>query len=355
MAALADVLQGADRKNQMNSWHNKLFWKWAQWRERWGVSGSRSMLPLLILLFLILQLLLGVYWSREQPSFAVLTSGGGSLRPGQVMAATLVHVGGVLVEKPGGFLRNDVMPPGLLLDNTPAWERGVLNQVRDLVRVLNRDRDDGMVPLFEDPYLAEAEAAFGVREDSWVMPSAESEIVRGNEALLRYSQRLGRGGDLRFAPREMHLRLWLADVNGRLGEMSVRLNAALPPYWSGGEVAESDSIRVPQTSWWKIDDVFYEARGSAWTLLHLLKAAEIDFGPQLARHRAELSLRAAIHELEATQQTIWSPLILNGSGFGLFGNHSLVMANYLHRAQANLADVQLLMQQPLVPDSGSKP
>jgi hypothetical protein len=97
-------------------------------------------------------------------------------------------------------------------------------------------------------------------------------------------------------------------------------------------------------SWWRVDNVFYESRGSAWALLHLLKAVEVDFGPQLAQRQALLSLRAAIHELEATQQVLWSPVILNGSGFGIFANHSLVMANYLNRARTDLADVRVLLQ-----------
>jgi len=114
---------------------------------------------------------------------------------------------------------------------------------------------------------------------------------------------------------------------------------ALPP--DGGAVLPVQH----STSWSQIDNVFYESRGSAWALIHLLKAVEIDFGPELKQHNAQLSLRAAIHELEATQQTVWSPVILNGSGFGLFANHSLVMANYLSRAQADLKDVRELMQQ----------
>ncbi|HBM22224.1 MAG TPA: DUF2333 domain-containing protein, partial [Alcanivorax sp.] len=50
-------------------------------------------------------------------------------------------------------------------------------------------------------------------------------------------------------------------------------------------------------------------------------------------------------ELEATQQTLWSPVILNGSGFGVFANHSLVMANYITRANASLVDLRKLLQE----------
>jgi len=40
-----------------------------------------------------------------------------------------------------------------------------------------------------------------------------------------------------------------------------------------------------------------------------------------------------------------SPVILNGSGFGLFANHSLVLASYLSRAHSAVIDLRELLQQ----------
>ena len=36
-----------------------------------------------------------------------------------------------------------------------------------------------------------------------------------------------------------------------------------------------------KTPWTEIDDVFYEARGASWALIHFLKAAEVDFADVL--------------------------------------------------------------------------
>lgn len=58
-----------------------------------------------------------------------------------------------------------------------------------------------------------------------------------------------------------------------------------------------------------------------------------------------MSLKQIIRELEATQQTVWSPVVLNGSGFGLVANHSLVMANYVSRANAAVIDLTNLLSQ----------
>ena len=38
-------------------------------------------------------------------------------------------------------------------------------------------------------------------------------------------------------------------------------------------------------------------------------------------------------------------MVLNGGGFGVLANHSLVMANYLSRANAALIDLRRLMEQ----------
>jgi hypothetical protein len=38
-------------------------------------------------------------------------------------------------------------------------------------------------------------------------------------------------------------------------------------------------------------------------------------------------------------------MILNGDGFGLLANHSLVMANYISRANAALIDLNDLLSQ----------
>jgi hypothetical protein len=56
-------------------------------------------------------------------------------------------------------------------------------------------------------------------------------------------------------------------------------------------------------------------------------------------------LRQIIRELEPTQETLWSPMILNGSGFGMLANHSLVMASHISRANAAMSDLRRLLEQ----------
>ena len=65
----------------------------------------------------------------------------------------------------------------------------------------------------------------------------------------------------------------------------------------------------------------------------------------LAKKNATVSVRQIIRELEASQETVWSPMILNGNGFGVLANHSLVMANYISRANAAVIDLRQLLNQ----------
>ena len=98
-----------------------------------------------------------------------------------------------------------------------------------------------------------------------------------------------------------------------------------------------------KTPWLKIDDVFYEARGTSWALIQFLKAVEIDFADVLAKKNARVSLQQIIRELESTQDAVYSPMILNGDGFGLLANHSLVMASYISRANASIIELRELL------------
>jgi hypothetical protein len=102
--------------------------------------------------------------------------------------------------------------------------------------------------------------------------------------------------------------------------------------------------KMVKTPWNKIDGNFYEARGYTWTLLEQLKAIQQDFGPILRSKRAAVSLDQVIREMEEAQRPLHSPMVLNGSPFGFFGNHSLVMAKYVSRANAALIDLRELLK-----------
>ncbi|CUR44725.1 FIG014328: hypothetical protein [Alloalcanivorax xenomutans] len=311
---------------------NNRIWKGALW---------------LIVILLLVDVLLGWYWSWEPDLQEVRALA--NAQPGEVTTLEVINVASTLLDKPGGYLSNDVLPHRLWLDNMPSWEFGVLVQLRDMVRVMRRDMSRSQSQSQEDRNLAIAEPQFNFDSRSWAMPATESEYRRGIRALERYLESL-RSGDGRFYARADNLNSWLNEVQNRLGALSQDLSRSVGRTTLDTEentpVTQLDSKeRVVKTPWMKIDNVFYEARGASWALVQLMRALEVDFADVLRKKNATVSFRQMVRELEATQETLWSPMVLNGSGFGIFANHSLVMANYLSRANASLIDLRKLLQE----------
>jgi hypothetical protein len=275
---------------------------------------------------------------------------------GYATTATLMHLANALLDKRGGYLSNDVLPPGVLMDNQPNWEFGVLQQIRDLSRALRNDFARSQTQSVEDADLAIAEPQFNVSNDSWAFPSAEGEYRKGSAALERYLGRLtdANEADAQFFARADNLRRYLEQVEKRLGSLSEQLNGSVARVKTNTDLANdpnatqstpTPSTAIKRTPWLQIDDVFYEARGTTWALAQILRAIEIDFAPVLENKNARVSLEQIIRELDAAQRPLGSPIVLNGSGFGLFANHSLVMGNYIARANAGIIDLRQLLEQ----------
>ena len=325
-------------------------------------KGGRRAVIAAIAIYLTLTLGLGFYWSMTPDSFDVvenrakyLTSSDQSVT-GAATTAALLEVTRLLLEKDGGYISNDITPPGTFLDNMPNWEYGVLIQSRDLTRALREVLSRSQSQSKEDVDLTLAEPRINFQNSSWALPATESEYRDARRYLQAYLDRLPQSGEdsAQFYARADNLSFWLAMVEKRLGSLSQRLSASVGQRRINtdlaGDAAATQSTRenqelVVKTPWNEIDDVYYESRGAAFALIHFLKAAEVDFADVLEKKNATVSLRQIIRELEATQQTVWSPVILNGSGFGIWANHSLVMASYLSRANAALIDLRELLAQ----------
>lgn len=346
-------------------WFKGLAWKLgslyhpASLRQK-GLAASAG---LVLAAALVLSLFVGWYWSHEPDAFDVhqvaLQRVGGDasrLRVGVVYTSTLMRIGEVLLDKPGGYLSNDVMPPGIWLDNIPNWEYGALIMLRDGAAALRNHMSRSQSQSVEDAALAEAEPRFNFRNDSWLFPPTEGEYRKGLKALDDYLRRLADPADpqAQFYARADNLRQYLEIIEKRLGSLSQRLSASVGQIRINTDLAgdagaaqstATSSSVVVQTPWLQLDDVFYEARGSVWALAAILKSIEHDFQDVLNKKNAIVSLRQIVRELEEAQQPTLSPVILNGSGFGLFANYSLTMANYIARANAAVIDLRDLLQQ----------
>ena len=275
---------------------------------------------------------------------------------GYTTTSTLMETVDVMLNKRGGYMSNDILPPWVFLDNVPNWEFGVLTQVRDLARAMRNDFSRSQTQSTEDPDLSEADPLFHYDNERWFPPDTEGRYRKANLALEQYLTRLSspNAPEAQFYARADNLVDWLAIVEKRLGSLSqrlsasvgqVRLNTDLSGEATARQSTESPDIVMVKTPWTEIDDVFYESRGSAWALVHFLHAMEVDFEDVLRKKNATVSFRQIIRELEATQMPLNSPMVLNGNQFGLFANHSLVMANYIARANAAIIDLRKLLQE----------
>ena len=316
----------------------------------------------LVLLFVVFYAI-AVYWSIEPARFDVVQNAKqqAQLRnekpvTGYVTTSTLITVSDTLLTKSGGYLSNDVLPPSVIMDNMPAWEYGALEMVRDLALSMRKDFSRSQSQSTEHEALKKAQPQFNISSEAWAWPSAEGEYQKGIDYLLVYRSQIANQHerDSQFYSRADNLRSLLKEAEKRLGSLSQRLSASVGQDKVNTDLAGNSSNtqatytplqQQVQTSWWEIDDVFYESRGATWALLHFLQAVEYDFAEVLDKKNARVSLQQIIRELEATQETVWSPMILNGNGFGYVANHSLVMANYISRANAALIELSELLAQ----------
>ncbi|QWT20068.1 DUF2333 family protein [Bacillus sp. NP157] len=313
--------------------------------------------PLAVLVLLLLFFMW--WWDKEPEQFdplpvttAHMKEIGRPVSTGAVTTYTLIESVRTLMDKRGGYLSNDKFPPGAFMDNMPNWEFGSLTASRDLARALRNDFSRSQTQSTEDKALGEADPLLNSPNDRWLFPSSESQYGKATDDLEDYLGRLSdsEDGNAHFYARADNLADYLQTVSARLGSLSQRLSAsvgqlkvdAAPNADVAGNAGAAKAVYV-KTPWNKIDDNFYEARGYTWALLEQLKAIRHDFAPILRSKNADASLQQVIRELEESQKSLGSPVVLNGSPFGFFANHSLVMANYISRANAAIIDLRGLL------------
>ncbi len=339
-------------------------------------SPARRALIVAVLIYFLCAIAVGIYWSFFPNSLNINTVvqrqlvllkvpssytrlAQGDLPKGVATTSALIAVSETLLDKSGGYIANDIAPPGLWLDDMPHWELGVVHQIRDTTQILRASLSQSNLKHDLDDDLQKAEVRFNFSHVSWSFPATESQYRAGIEHLQKYNLRLLKrdSNSAQFYADSQHLNDYLAGVEQRLKNVAQRLTASVGPSVNTDSAAMSVKQKKSQkiatglytkTPWWQVDDVFYEARGSAWALILILQGVDQDFSEVLEDKNAQASFDQIIRELEPSQQTVFSPMILNGEGFGFVANHSLSMASYLSRAQAAIADCrrQLLVSSP---------
>lgn len=319
-------------------------------RRRWRLAlgaGSVVMFALVVL---------GLWWSEPPATYPVSALTDEQARqfdlarasdlPGLAVTTTLAETTSVLLNKPGGFLLNDRLPPGVWLDNMPNWELGVLWHIRDTLHVLRQDISRADAQAAENSDLVMAEPQLNFTSSRWLMPAPENEYRKGLAGLERYMASLA-AGDAEFYVRLDDLDTLLQQADERLERLTEGLLSSASRRLSTLDRAPLVQLSVnaeqaSPTPRLEVDDVFYQARGYSWALLHTLQGVALDYGDKLPPD-AQSMLDGAVRELAAVQRPIWSPMILNSDGFGLLTNHSMVAAGHMGRAHQQLSELQLMI------------
>jgi hypothetical protein len=254
--------------------------------ERAGTSrhgGALRWGSLAILLIALGFVGLGVWWSFQPAKFDVAanTEALSGVPAGEIAGvttvSTVIKVADTLLNKPGGYLTNDVTPPGILMDNTPQWEYGLLTELRDSIRSLRNDFSRSQTQSIENADLKRADSKFNFDAEAWFLPSAEEEYKEGLEALESYLSDLAeRNPSARFYTRADNLRAYLMVVEKRLGSYGQRLSASVgddeltAALQTGGMPADGASLQQQggnRTDFFEIDNVFEPgARGRALSI-----------------------------------------------------------------------------------------
>ena len=343
MAESIDNNASAPRSTKSRSWRGRTL-------------GFLVVILALIILFLMW------WWDTEPAHFDVAAAArehagtsNATLPIGYTTTVSAIKSAQTLLDKRGGYISNDKLPPGLFLDNQPNWEFGVITAIRDLTRALRNDFSRSQTQSVEDKDLQEAEPLFSSPNDRWLLPSSESQYRKGIARLDGYLVRLSDSdpSNAQFYARADNLVDFLSVVSTRLGSLSQRLSASVGQMRIDTDLANdpnaqqstpAPSSRIVKTPWTKIDDNFYEARGYAWALREQLEAIQIDFRQILTDKNAMVSLEQVMRELDEAQKPLRSPMVLNGTPYGFFANHSLVLANYVSRANAAIIELQALLR-----------
>ena len=242
---------------------------------------------------------------------------------GYTYANTLVQLVKTLLYKPGGYLSNDIKLSSKRLENLKAWEFGVIIILRDGTTAL-RNHFSSESEQSHDPDLALAEPYFYFPYDSWALPSTESEYKKGIEAMYRYMVRLENNNDYPrnyFYTGSDQLSQYLQTVVERLNGLQTILTI------NTEQTTDKNQISAEQSN------IYFEARGVSWGLIHIFTAIKYDFSETLTMHKAIYLIENIIKELKKG--------LVESSGEEICIQ---CLANHLLKAKQDLIKVQAMLE-----------
>jgi hypothetical protein len=223
-----------------------------------------------------------------------------------------------------GWRPNDFVlwGPGLWADNNANRQLGIIQAVRESVRVLKDHLTKVSSDEF-DPALVAADTAFRNDALKFWLPSAERRYAEGVAQLRAYVDGLAA-----TPPRSRPL-------NRRNVEL-IRLFQA----WSDllGD-AHAALYRTPR-SVWQTDDDFYHAQGVTHVLHHLTRATAREYHAELAARPILATLFDEVADALGRAAVLKPLVVLDGGPSGIFANHRRNLDTFVIEARQKMYSIR---------------
>jgi len=231
--------------------------------------------------------------------------------PGEVFATTLAALVEHELDGASGWRPNDlpIWGPALFADNNANRQLGILVAVRESTRVM-KDHLTKVSATEYDPNLVAADTAFRNDMTKLWLPSAESKLHDGAQALHRYVDGLHAqpSASKPITGRNMELIRLFQAWGDLLGDAHASLFKDTEP----------DGTKV---SMLRTDDYYYHAQGVAHALHHLTQAVEREYAADFANRPAVTGLLHEVADALGRAASAKPLIVLDGSPSGLFANH----------------------------------
>ncbi|MDK9790661.1 DUF2333 family protein [Vibrio sp. D431a] len=275
-------------------------------------------------------------------------------------ASTATHayvLSQILHDKNGGYTAKGFLYHLGIMDNMPSFEVGAIKASYEFANVgLSESFTKQVSNDTYDDKLKSSQTFLNYPPHKWTYPSSLNNYNRSLEGIREFIPRMldKNQPDAQFYTRSNGLRAYFTRLQGLLGDYNGSLTESVGRFQYNtnleldldGEASTNEPIgKVIKTPYLKVDNVYHQARGVAWAVVHHLRAIERDFKDVLVAKNSLRSLRQMIYELEQTQGTRWNPMVLNGDPDGYIPNHSLVLANRFGRAIIILQKLTLEMKE----------
>lgn len=243
---------------------------------------------------------------------------------GEVLAATIVALVQHELDGFSGWRPNDLFlwGPGVMADNNANRQLGILQGVRETVRVFKDHLTKVSSDEF-DPQLLRADTSFRNDPTKFWLPSAESKLREGCQALRAYIDGL-RSSPMRSKPihqRNVELIRLFQAWTDLLGDAHARLYRQ-------------------NVGFLRTDDEFYYAQGITHALHHLVRAIGREYQESFAGRSVLQTLMAEVAQALGTAAALKPLIVLDGRPEGLFANHRRNLDGFVTEARQKMYSIR---------------